>query len=399
MATETRRWMDGFGQDFDIFKPVEDLSVADRQMVAMARALSQDCRVLILDEPTASMTPRESSRLLEILGDLRADGVTILFISHRLQEVLSLSDSITVLRDGRHVLTCPAGDIDEPALIRAMVGRDVPVRVRKKPDTDPDSPTGTTGISAGQKPPPLLEVNALTLSGSFEDISLSVHAGEIVGLAGLVGSGRSEVARAVFGIDGYQSGSVRIEGELLPGRRVRESIRSGLGMVPEDRQHEGLILALSIHRNLVLTAAEFHRAVSIVDSGWESGVVTDAIRDLQIKASDPSAPVETLSGGNQQKVVLGRWMAMNPKILILDEPTRGVDVGAKAQVHELIRRMAGRGMGILVISSDLSEILALADRTIVMREGRISGSLTRDQSSEESIMQLAFSAQAMEDRL
>lgn len=384
MIRETRAVLKRLNQDFDIHRPVGELTVANRQMVAMARALSRDCRLLIMDEPTASLSGRETAVLLDIARRLRDEGVTILFVTHRLEEVFELADRVTVFRDGRLVDTKTIAQISRNDLINMMVGREVD-ELTKRHEHD--------GVIGGVR----LEVSGLSSSEQFQDISFCVRSGEIVGLAGLVGAGRSEVARAIFGIDSYETGEVRVDGNLIAKNCVQSSLSHGLGFVPEDRQHEGLVLPMSVGQNVSMAVLKSLAFAGIISTNSERALVADLMDRLGIKASDPDVPVETLSGGNQQKVVLGKWLASAPRVFILDEPTRGVDVGAKSQVHKLIRQLAADGMATLVISSELPELLSLCDRIIVMRSGRISGELNGHSTSQQEILELALPVET--DRL
>jgi rhamnose transport system ATP-binding protein len=342
--------------------PLARLPLAARQMVGIARALARDSRVLILDEPTASLSSSEVENLFAVIRDLRSRGVALLYVSHRLDEIFALADRVTVLRDGRVVDTCSVAGVTRDGLIRKMVGRDIA------------SLTGP-GMeeTAGDT---VLEVRDLTLPGAFENVSFTVRAGEIVGLAGLVGAGRSEVARAVFGADRPQSGGVRVDGVPITPGNMTEAIRCGIALVPEDRQAVGLVLPLSVHDNLILAVLRELAHGVVRSRRREAEVVNGLMKDLGVRAASTALPAAALSGGNQQKLVIGKWLAAKPRVLLLDEPTRGVDVGAKAEIYRLIRRLAEGGMATLLISSDLPELLAISDRILVMRRGRIVGELS-----------------------
>ena len=377
MRREAREVLMRLGQDFDIDRPVGELSVAQRQMVAMARALSRQCRFLILDEPTASLSARETDALLNIVRRLRDEGVTILYVSHRLEEIFELADRVTVFRDGEFIDTQPTGELDKDALIRLMVGREVEELSQRHQHE------GDLGDVK-------LDVRNLVSPGVFSGIDLQVRAGAIVGLAGLVGAGRSEVARAIFGIDAYSGGEVRINGRPLLGGSIKQAMVAGLALVPEDRQHEGLVLPMSVGANISLAVLGALTHGGLVNSGAERGLVEKLMRELQVKAAHQDIPAETLSGGNQQKLVIGKWLAAQPQVLILDEPTRGVDVGAKAQVHRLVRELAAKGLATLMISSDMAEVLSISDRIVVMREGRIAGEMTGGEATQEKVLNLAL---------
>jgi ABC-type sugar transport system ATPase subunit len=345
-------------------------------MVGMARALSHRSRLLIMDEPTASLSARETQNLFRVMRQLQTEGVAILYISHRLEEVFELADRITVLRDGRHVKTCSIGDVSRDDLIRLMVGREMLVEGRS------DGAANDARV--------VLNVDRLTQPGVFADISLQVRAGEIVGLAGLVGAGRSELASAIFGTDRAESGTVTVDGKPLAAGSVESAIEHGVALVPEDRQHQGLVLPLSVGSNLLLSVLGSSKLGPVRSARKEAGIVDELIRELTVKTASSSVPASTLSGGNQQKLAIGKWLAMSPRVLILDEPTRGVDVGAKAEVYRVIRRLASEGMATLIISSDLPEILALSDRILVMRQGEIAGELSHIEANEEKILALAL---------
>lgn len=377
MQAETNHLLQKLGQTFDTRCPVGELPLANRQMVAMARALSQKCRLLIMDEPTASLSARETDTLLAIVRRLPDECVTVLYVSHRLDEIFDLADRVTVLRDGQHVVTRDISDVTKDELIQFMVGREAAELTQRH-------------THRGEIGDLRLEVKGLHSGELFQDISFTVRASEIVGLAGLVGAGRSEVARAIFGIDDYDAGEVRVAGTLLPKRNVAAAMQLGLGLVPEDRQHEGLLLPMTVRENISLAVIQRLTSYGLVSHNKERTLVQKLLKHLHVKAAGQETPAETLSGGNQQKLVLGKWLAANPKVLILDEPTRGVDVGAKAQVHQLIRQLATEGMATLVISSELPELLSICDRILVMKEGRVAGELSGDSATQERILQMAL---------
>lgn len=356
----------------------EGLSMADQQIIEIAKAISLDAKVLIMDEPTAALSGTEVDRLFGVARSLREKNVGIVFISHRFAEVFSLSDRITVMRDGSYIGTWQTDETDPAEIVRQMVGRDVSTLYPKVP-----APFGRS----------ILELTNLSRNGAFSNISFNVRAGEIVALAGLVGSGRTEVARAIFGIDPYHSGSVSIEGIPLRRSNPQESITRGIGFVPEDRRKQGLVMDLSVARNMTLTLRHKLARLGFIAGANERKVARKWGRTLQVKAPSLEAPVATLSGGNQQKVVIGKWLATQPQLLIIDEPTRGIDVGTKAEVHRLLSDLAAEGMGILMISSELPEVLGMADKVIVMREGSITGVLSGAEATPETVMAAATRSQ------
>jgi ABC-type sugar transport system ATPase subunit len=349
------------------------LSPAEGQLVEIARAVSENSKVLIMDEPTTSLSTREIDQLFLVVDELRAKGIGIVFVSHWLEEVFRIADRITVLRDGRLVGSAPAGDLDADKVIRMMVGRNV-AEVRATPRV-----LGRT----------VLEVKNLSRFGVVDDVSLSVRAGEIVSLSGLVGAGRSELASCIFGIDSYEAGEVLIDGAIVPQGDPTAAIEAGIGLVPEDRRRQALVGNLSVRTNSTLAILDRIAPGGIISKAREAEVVERATRSVAVKMASLDVQISTLSGGNQQKIVLGRWLARNPKLLILDEPTKGIDIGAKAEISEIILRLAAQGTAILLISSELPEVLALSDRVIVMRSGRAVGELDRAELSPESIMNLA----------
>jgi rhamnose transport system ATP-binding protein len=360
-------------------RPAEGLSIADQQVIEIAKAVSLDAKVLIMDEPTAALSGVEVDRLFAIARSLRDEGRALLFISHRFDEVFALCDTVTVMRDGAYIATTPIAETTVDDLVRQMVGRDV-TELFPKQETE-----------IGE---PLLEVEGLT-SPLFHDISFSVRAGEIVGLAGLVGAGRSEVARAIFGVDGYDAGQVRVGGRTLKKGDATTAMRQGLALVPEDRRKQGLVLESSVARNITLAIRNQLTKAGLITSGLENKAAQVWASRLEVKTNALSTIAGTLSGGNQQKVVLGKWLATEPRVLIIDEPTRGIDVGTKAEVHRLLSELAGRGMGILMISSELPEVLGMADRVLVMREGRITAELDRSEATSESVMFAATHAEGV----
>jgi rhamnose transport system ATP-binding protein len=353
--------------------PAQSLSAAYRQLLQVARALAFDCRILVLDEPTTSLTDAETEHLFAVLEKLRGRGVTLLYVSHRLPEVFRLCDRITVLRDGWHVGTFDRAAVAADDIVRAMVGRELPPR-------QSDHPT-----SPG---PRLLDVIGLSRPPCFHDVSLSVSSGEIVGLFGLVGSGRSELLETLFGLFSPASGGIKVEGKALRLSSPRAAARAGIALVPEERQRQGLLFNLSIRHNLVLPRKVVGGDLR-VRARAERREAQQLLETWRIKAPGVDVTPDRLSGGNQQKIVLAKWLATNPRLLLLDEPTKGVDVGAKFEIHEIIRREAARGAACLVASSDLPEVLSLVHRVVVMREGRIEGSIAGHDATEEAVMRLA----------
>ncbi len=362
----------------DLDRPAEGLSIADQQLIEIAKAISLDARVLIMDEPTAALSGVEVERLFAVARSLRDEGRGIVFISHRFDEVFALSDTITVMRDGRYISTNAIADVTEDEIVRRMVGRDITDLFPKQ-----EAKIGEV----------LLRVDDISSSGVFSNVSFSVRSGEIVALAGLVGAGRSEIARAVFGIDRYDSGAVTLAGRKVPRHNPAAAMALGLALVPEDRRKQGLILESSVARNATLSIRRQLGRFGFITSRAENEAARIWATRLHVKSSALDALAGTLSGGNQQKVVLGKWLATNPTVLIIDEPTRGIDVGTKAEVHRLISDLAGRGIGILMISSELPEVLGMADRVLVVREGRITAEIDRADATAESVMFAATHAE------
>jgi ABC-type sugar transport system ATPase subunit len=355
---------------------VRDLNVALRQMVEIAKALSMDAQAIVMDEPTSSLTEQEVATLMDVIRDLRARGVCVVYVSHRMPEIFAISDRITVMRDGKLVGVHSTADVTPDQVVTMMVGRELTDLY----GSDHRQPSTTDAV---------LEVNNLTVGHRVKDVSFNVRAGEIVAMAGLVGAGRSETAHAIFGSVPRTAGEVRINGELIAPKHPADAIRHGLAFVPEDRKKEGLFLGLPVRVNMSAPSLAGLRRGPLVDRAAETKLARDQSLRLNLRANAIEVDVGTLSGGNQQKVVLGRWLARNPKVLMLDEPTRGVDVGAKAEIYRIIRSVAAQGVAVLVISSDLPEVLGIADRIVVMHEGRIVGELDAATATEESVIHLA----------
>ncbi|MCR2800143.1 sugar ABC transporter ATP-binding protein [Microbacterium sp. zg-Y818] len=382
MRDETERLFARLGVSLDPDRVTEGLSIADQQIIEIAKAISLDARVLIMDEPTAALSGVEVERLFAVARSLRDEGRALLFISHRFDEVFALCDTVTVMRDGSYVDTTAIADTTVDELVRQMVGRDVT-------DLFPKFPTEVGEV--------VLDVRGVTRAGVFRDVSFHLRAGEIVGLAGLVGAGRSEVARAVFGVDGYDSGSVVLHGAVLPRANPRVAIARGLALVPEDRRRQGLVLDDSVSRNITLAIRSRLARWGLIWTGAENRAAKLWASRLEVKAAALDTEAGTLSGGNQQKVVLSKWLATEPTVLIVDEPTRGIDVGTKAEVHRLLSELAQQGIAILMISSELPEVLGMADRVLVMREGRLTGEFSRSEATPEAIMFAATSDAGAEE--
>ncbi len=363
---------------------VETLRASERQLVALAKALLRAPKLLILDEPTASMTDPEIRGLFAIIDETRRAGASVLYISHRLEEVYTIADRVTVLRDGRHIATASVKDVSRDDLVSMIAGRELRAETRRA-----RTPHGQ----------PLLVAQGLARVGVFSDISFTVHAGEIVALAGLVGAGRTEIARALFGADHLDAGVVHLPGGDGPVLDPAHAVRAGLAMVPEDRKGQGIVPMMSVADNLLLSSLPQHTRVSgLIDRVGSGGAVAHAVEQFDIRPRGAETrPVETLSGGNQQKVVLGRAIASGATILILDEPTAGVDVGAKAEIHRLVLGLAGEGKGVLLISSEMEEILTLADRILVIREGRLVQELVGHGASSLDVIRSALGEKQLEE--
>jgi ABC-type sugar transport system ATPase subunit len=369
----------GFGLDPDA--RVGALRTAEQQKVEIMRAIARDARLILMDEPTASLTADESARLLEIIRDLAAHGTSVLLVSHHLDEVLAVCETITVMRDGRLVRTGPAAGETAESLVNGMIGRALElIFPPKRP-----APDGA---------PVVIEAHGLARGRAVQDVSLTVHAGEIVGLAGLVGSGRTEVARLLFGADRLDAGEILFDGEPVRVRSPRDAARLGIALVPESRKEEGLLMMRSIRENATLATLPQFATAGVVRTDREEERVGALATRLDVRAPNLKARVGSLSGGNQQKVLFARWLAIEPKLLIADEPTRGIDVAAKQQIHTLIAELAAAGMAVLLISSEIEEVLGLAHRVLVMRGGRVVEELSGAAATEENVMRAAFAAPA-----
>jgi ribose transport system ATP-binding protein len=375
MHADVAPLLDRLGCDFAADAPLDELSLAQRQLVEIMKALSLDARLVIMDEPTSSLTLTETDRLMRIVAGLKAHGVSVIFITHRLNEVMQCADRAVVLRDGRVVGALTRAELSPAAMIRLMIGRDL-----KSLYVRPAAPPGDSVLEI---------VDAVTDTYPDRAVSLSVRRGEILGLAGLVGSGRTELARAVFGIDRLRGGAMRLDGEPIRIASPRAAIEQGIYLVPEDRKGAGLLLDVSIAENISLPDLASYMRFWLVDTARENENAMRQRERLKIRAPDVETAVGSLSGGNQQKVVLAKWLSMRPKVLIFDEPTRGVDVGAKQEIYDMLRRLTDAGVAILMISSDMEEVIGISDRIAVMHEGAISGFLDRSQFSEHNVLQLA----------
>ena len=369
------RYLEMVGLDLPPGRLVSSLSIGQQQLVEIAKALAVDARILIMDEPTSSLSQHETLRLFEVIRDLKDRGVSVIYISHRLGEVQNLADRVEVLRDGENAGALEREEISHDRMVRLMVGRDIS-QFYHHLDRQPG--------------PPILEVEELC-TGAYPKNPLSFHVrgGEIVGVAGLVGAGRTGVLQTLFGINPPLSGRIEVSGKPLRPGRPLEAIRAGIALVPEDRKGQALILDMALRANLSLVRLRRDQRFGFLDMGREADLVDQTIGRLSIRCQGSEQPVKYLSGGNQQKVVLGRWLAMDPSVLLLDEPTRGVDVGSKEEIYRLIDQLAARGVAVLFVSSEMEEILGLPDRVLVMHQGSITGELARDELSEERIMELA----------
>lgn len=381
MHRETTELLDGFGVRVDPKRPLHTLGIGTQQMVALARAVSVNAQVVIMDEPTSSLEPREVETLFRVIGDLRARGIAVLYVSHRMDELYRICDRVTVLRDGRHIHTGDLADLDRMQLVSMMLGRDM-AEVRR----DGVTSFGSEGHDASRTP--VLTATGLSRDHQLHDISLSLYAGEVLGLGGLLGSGRSETAKALAGALSLDSGELSIGGRTLRRLTSAGAIRAGISLLPEDRKAEGIVPGLSVRENIVLAAMPRLSPAGIVSRARQDRIVDIFMKRLRIKAASPEQKVGELSGGNQQKVLLARWLCLEPKVLLLDEPTRGIDVGAKAEVQSLIDDLAREGLAVLLISSDIEELIEGADRIVVLRGGAVAGELSGDEVAESHLLEV-----------
>ncbi|MCY3996809.1 MAG: sugar ABC transporter ATP-binding protein [Rhodobacter sp.] len=380
ITTDARRYLDMLGVSLDVTRTMRGLSIANQQMVEIARSLASDSKLIIMDEPTAPLTPREVETLFDIARRLREEGRTIIFISHRLEEVRMLCDRVTIFRDGAHISTQTIDSISDDEIIRLMIGRPLKKFMRKH--------VATIGDIA-------LEVSNLTLPGAFEDVSFTLRRGEIIGLGGLVGAGRTDVARALFGVAPAASGQITVGGTRASIQKPTDAIDLGLAFVPEDRAGHGIFATLSVEHNLTAAIPDNIAPGWFINRKLERSISRRSVEDLSIRLASLRQPIVELSGGNQQKAILARWLLTEPDILILDEPTRGIDIGVKAEFYDMIGDLAEAGRAILLISSELPELLSLCDRILVMSEGRVTAEIPRAEASQENIIQAAVPRSGM----
>lgn len=371
LSTRARALLADLGVEIDPQARVDRLSIAERQMIEIARALSLHAGLLVMDEPTAALTLQEVDRLLDIIRDLKARGVSVVYISHRLDEIFRVADRVTVLRDGHYIGTYPVDAVDMDGLIQLMVGRKLTEKFPKEP-----APRGSV----------LFEARGLSTAGVFRGVSFTVRAGEILGIAGLVGSGKIEVAHAVFGMVPLDGGEMRVDGRPVAIRAPVDAIALGIGLVPEDRKSQGLILGMSLRDNITLPSIGRMSTLGFIRKAEERAVVERLMRRLDIRAAGPDQEARNLSGGNQQKAVLAKWLQTGVRILFLCEPTRGIDVGAKVEMYRLMVELAQAGVGVVMISSEMEEVLGMSDRILVMHEGRVTAQFSREEATQEKVL-------------
>jgi ABC-type sugar transport system ATPase subunit len=366
--------LSAIGATMDVRRPVGALTTGQQQVLQIAAAVGGGARIVVFDEPTSSLSQHEADKLYDLIGRLREQGVTCIYVTHRMEEIFRLCETVTVLRDGRHVATVPTASVTEATLVQMMIGRKLeqyfPAHVKAEPREE------------------ILRVEALSSPAGFRDIAFALRAGEVLGFAGLVGAGRTEVARALFGLDPDVTGRVWVHNAEAAIHNPEDAMRYGIGMVPEDRKRQGLVLSMTALANTTLVVLRQLARLTFIRHSAERALARSYFERLRVRASGVDALIAGLSGGNQQKIVLAKWLAARSRILILDEPTRGVDVGAKAEIHALIDELAAAGNAVILISSELPEVLNLSTRLIVLREGRIVGELTRQEATQDAVMRL-----------
>jgi ABC-type sugar transport system ATPase subunit len=380
MRQQARAMLDEIEADIDVDRPIGELSTGQEQIVQIAAALGTHAQVIVMDEPTSSLSAHESEHLFKLLAHLKERGITVIYVSHRLEEIFQLCDTVTVLRDGRHVVTEKVADTNRDRVIHQMIGREV---VSHTP-SHLSRPLGDE----------VLRVENLSSPGKFNNVSFSLRAGEVLGFAGLVGAGRSEVAQAIFGLDEAATGKVFVRGRELSLGDVNAALSAGIGLLPEDRKRLGLVLTMNCRENTSLAALNRLSRSGFVRRSEEQSLVQRHTERLQVRTPSFEAPIDGLSGGNQQKIALAKWLARECDILIVDEPTRGVDVGAKAEIHRLLDELACQGLAVLLISSELPEVMNLSRRILVMREGELAGELERENFSQANLMRLMAGVEA-----
>lgn len=374
MKALAKKQFDRLAVSISFDKDAGSCSVGEQQMIEIAKALMTNAKVIIMDEPTAALTEREIKKLFEVISSLKKEGVSIVYISHRMEEIFTICDRITVMRDGKTVDTKAITDTNFDDVVRKMVGRELT-------DRFPSRQSNPSGV--------ILQVKDLTKKGIFKDINFSVRSGEIVGVSGLMGAKRTEIMRSIFGIDSFDSGEIWLDGKKVTIKSPDEAVKLGIGFITEDRKDEGLILDFSIKENMVLPVLYSFAPKGFINEKSEADFVNMLINRLTVKTESADIAVGTLSGGNQQKVVIAKWIGIGPKVLILDEPTRGVDVGAKREIYQLMNELTDRGVAIIMVSSELPEVLGMSDRILVVHEGKIAGELTKEEANQEKIMTLA----------
>ena len=374
MQKKAREALNTLGVNISPKTVMSELSVGQQQMVEICKALMADAKVIIMDEPTAALTQSETAALFKVIESLRKKGVSMVYISHRMEEIFELCDRITVLRDGSYIGVKNIPETNMNEIVKMMIGREIGERY---PSRD---------VKIGKE---VLKVKGLTRKGTFHDVSFSVRAGEVLGVSGLMGAGRTEIMQAIFGNLSYESGSIEIDGKEVKISNPRQAMEHGIGFITEDRKTEGLMLDKSIRENISLCNLGRISKSSVISREAEKNMVAEAIKDLHIKCFGPYHECNNLSGGNQQKVVLAKWILTNPKILILDEPTRGVDIGAKKEIYSIINKLAAQGVAIIMVSSELPEVLGMSDNIMVVREGEVRGIISYEEANQERVMTLA----------